>query len=389
MTTNPIELAASQRSAVDPFLAMDVMAATEVRAAEGKLVLHMEVGEPGHQAPKIVREAAKTAIDDDRISYTSALGLLPLRERISVHYQEAYGVSVPRERIAITTGSSAGFILSFLSAFDTGARVGLAAPGYPAYRNVLKALGLTAVSIPVKAENRYVIRADDLQTVHDREPLDGILIASPANPSGTMLQPDAFAEMIACCARNNIRFMSDEIYHGIVYEGAARTALSQTDHSIVINSFSKYYCMTGWRIGWMVLPEDMVRPVERLAQSLYISAPYISQIAAIKAFDATAELDAICQQYAANRAKLLKALPEIGFEGLHPADGAFYIYADARRFTNDALSFSKLMLDNTGVAATPGVDFDPEYGQTMMRFSFAGDEATIEKAIDAMSGWLG
>lgn len=389
MKTTPHELAASVRSAVDPFLAMDVMVAAQARSAEGKQVLHMEIGEPGHQAPLIVREAAKAAIDHDRISYTPALGLMSLRERISAHYQETYGAVVPHERIAITTGSSAGFILSFLSAFDTGARVGLAAPGYPAYRNVLKALGLIAVSIPVKAENRYVITADDLQDVHDQTPLDGVLIASPANPSGTMLLPDAFEQLIACCAQNGIRFISDEIYHGIVYEGTARTALSHTDQAIIINSFSKYYCMTGWRIGWMVLPEDLVRPVERLAQSLYISAPYISQIAAAKAFDASAELDAICQQYAANRQKLLKALPVIGFEGLHPADGAFYIYANAGRFTNDALSFSKSLLDNTGVAATPGVDFEPDHGQTMMRFSFAGDEGTIDKAIDAMARWLG
>lgn len=387
-TTSP-ELAASVRSAVDPFLAMDVMVAAEARSAQGKQVLHMEVGEPGHQAPLIVREAAKAAIDNDRISYTPALGLLSLRERISTHYLETYGTFVSPKRIAITTGSSAGFILSFLSAFDAGARVGLAAPGYPAYRNVLKALGLVAVSIPVKAENRYVITADDLQAVHDQEPLDGVLIASPANPSGTMLLPDAFVQLIEYCAQNSIRFISDEIYHGIVYEGTARTALSHTDHTIVINSFSKYYCMTGWRIGWMVLPEGLVRPVERLAQSLYISAPYISQIAAAKAFDAVDELDAICQQYAANRQKLLKALPEIGFEGLHPADGAFYIYANAGRFTNNALDFSKSLLDNTGVAATPGVDFDPDHGQTMMRFSFAGDEVTIDRAIDAMAHWLG
>ncbi len=388
MKNMPIELSASLRSAVDPFLAMDVMVAAQKRSAAGRPVLHMEVGEPGYQAPKIVREAAKAAIDHDRISYTPALGLLSLRERISAHYHEAYGAAVAPERIAITTGSSAGFILSFLSAFDAGARVGLAAPGYPAYRNVLKALGLVPVSIPVRAENRFVITADDLQAVYDQQPLDGVLIASPANPSGTMLLPDAFAGLIDCCAQNRIRFISDEIYHGIVYEGSARTAVSHTDEAIVINSFSKYYCMTGWRIGWMVLPEDLVRPVERLAQSLYISAPYISQIAATKAFDAVEELDAICLQYAANRNKLLNALPNLGFTGLHPADGAFYIYADAGRFTNDALGFSRALLDNTGVAATPGVDFDPDDGQTMMRFSFAGDEVTIDRAIDAMGKWL-
>jgi aspartate/methionine/tyrosine aminotransferase len=388
MNDMPLELSASLRSAVDPFLAMDVMVAAQKRSAAGKPVLHMEIGEPGHQAPNIVRNAAKAAIDHDRISYTPALGLLSLRERISAHYQDAYGADVSPERIAITTGSSAGFILSFLSAFDAGARVGLAAPGYPAYRNVLKALGLVPVSLPVKAENRYVITADDLQAAQDQQKLDGVLIASPANPSGTMLLPDAFAGLIDCCAQNRIRFISDEIYHGIVYEGTARTALSHSDQAIIINSFSKYYCMTGWRVGWMVLPEDLVRPVERLAQSLYISAPYISQVAATRAFDATQELDAICLQYAANRNMLLKALPDLGFKGLHPADGAFYIYADAGRFTDDALSFSKTLLENTGVAATPGVDFDPDFGQTMMRFSFAGDEVTINKAVGAMGEWL-
>nr|WP_306265414.1 aminotransferase class I/II-fold pyridoxal phosphate-dependent enzyme [Pararhizobium sp. IMCC3301] len=383
-----LQHAASLRSAVDPFLAMDVMVAAQSRAAEGKPVLRMEVGEPGHQAPIIVREAAKAAIDQDRISYTPALGLPALRERISAHYQLQYGATVPRQRIAITTGSSAGFILSFLSAFDSGARVGLAAPGYPAYRNVMKALGLVAVSIPVRAENRYVITPQDVEAVHAQAPLDGLLIASPANPSGTMLMPQAFTALIKSCNRCNIRLISDEIYHGLVYEGTAETALSHTDQSIVINSFSKYYCMTGWRIGWMILPEDLVRPVERLAQSLYISAPYISQIAAIKAFDATPELDAIRELYARNRQKLLTALPQIGFESLHPADGAFYVYADARRFTNDALDFSRTLLDSTGVAATPGVDFDPDNGQTMMRFSYAGDAATIDRAIAAMARWL-
>lgn len=388
MKTPVFQHAASLRSAVDPFLAMDVMVAAQARAAEGRSVLHMEVGEPGHQAPLAVREAAKAAIDQERISYTPALGLPALRERISAHYQQQYGAIVPPPRIAITTGSSAGFILGFLSAFDAGARIGLAAPGYPAYRNVLKALGLDAVAIPVRAENRYVITPQDVEALHADAPLDGLLIASPANPSGTMLLPQAFAALVKCCDRNNIRLISDEIYHGLVYEGSAETALSHTAQSIVINSFSKYYCMTGWRIGWMVLPEELVRPVERLAQSLYISAPYISQIAAIRAFDAVAELDAIRALYARNRQKLLTALPRLGFENMHPADGAFYIYADARRFTNDALDFSRSLLDSTGVAATPGVDFDPDDGQTMMRFSYAGDEATIDSAIAAMTRWL-
>lgn len=364
------------------------MVAANARALEGKSVLHMEVGEPGHTAPFAVREAAKRAIDNDRISYTPALGLLALRERIAQHYSETYHATVSAERIAITTGSSAGFILSFLSAFDVGDRVGLAAPGYPAYRNVVKALGLVPVDIPVKPEDRFVLTPGDIEAVHSDTPLSGILVASPANPSGTMMLPDDFTALLGACERLGIRFISDEIYHGLVYEGQAETALNHSSSAIVINSFSKYYCMTGWRIGWMVLPEDLVRPIERLGQSLYISAPYISQIAAVEAFGAGEELNQIKDQYARNRSRLLQALPIIGFQDLHPVDGAFYVYADARQFTNDAVSFSKLLLEHTGVAATPGVDFDPEGGQTMMRFSFAGDEDTIMQAIDAMTNWL-
>lgn len=388
MKKNSLKDTASLRSAVSPFLAMDVLVAANARAAEGKPVLHMEVGEPGHTAPTAVREAAKFAIDNDRISYTPALGLLALRERIAQHYLETYQADMSADRIAITTGSSAGFILSFLSAFDVGDRVGLAAPGYPAYRNVLKALGLVPVDIPVKAENRYVLTPSDIETVHKDTPLSGVLIASPANPSGTMMLPEDFKTLLAACERLGIRFISDEIYHGLVYEGQAETALNHSSSAIVINSFSKYYCMTGWRIGWMVLPQDLVRPVERLGQSLYISAPYISQVAAIEAFGAGDELDKIKDQYSRNRIRLLEALPKMGFQDLHPVDGAFYVYGDARRFTNDAVAFSKTLLDKTGVAATPGVDFDPDGGQTMMRFSFAGDENTIVQAIDAMRNWL-
>lgn len=382
----------SSRSAVDPFLAMDVMVAAKARAALGEDVLHMEVGEPGHQAPLGVREAAKRAIDRGLISYTPALGLPDLRARIARHYRDTYNVSISHERIAITTGSSAGFVLSFLAAFDPGDRIGLPVPGYPAYRNVIKALGLIPVDIPVRADNRYVLSPDDVlsvhQSSHDEQGLAGLLVASPANPSGTMMQPAALAALVAVCDAQNIRFLSDEIYHGLVFDGATETALAHSDKAIILNSFSKYYCMTGWRIGWMVLPEDLVRPVERLAQSLYISAPYISQIAAMEAFDATAELESIKAQYARSRAKLLTALPAMGFTKLHPADGAFYIYCDASHITADTLNFSKVILGETGVAATPGVDFDPVSGQTTMRFSYAGAEHTIDRAIDVLGVWL-
>ncbi|MBZ9935387.1 aminotransferase class I/II-fold pyridoxal phosphate-dependent enzyme [Mesorhizobium sp. BR1-1-16] len=378
----------SRRSAVAPFIAMDVKSAANALEAAGQRVLHMEIGEPGAATPRLVREAARAALDGGRLGYTEALGWRPLRERIARHYEELYGITVPASRIAVTTGSSAGFNLAFLAAFDHGDRVAIAAPGYPAYRNILAALGLHVVELPTAARDRHAVTPEMLERAHASGPLAGVLIASPANPTGTMMTPAALGALIDSANRLGIRFISDEIYHRLVYEGTETTALTFSDEAIVINSFSKYYCMTGWRIGWMVLPEALVRPVERIGQSLYISAPDLSQRAALAAFEATEELETIKAGYAANRRLLLERLPEIGFDDFFPVDGAFYVYASTRRFTNDSAAFAKAMLTEASVAATPGLDFDRARGDGYIRFSFAGAEAEIAEAVDRISGWL-
>ena len=379
---------ASRRSAIEPFIVMDVMRAAIDREQSGGRVVHMEVGQPGAPAPRAVIEAARAALADGRIAYTEALGLRRLRGRIARYYGDAHGVEVPLERIAVTTGSSAGFNLAFLAAFDPGDRIALAAPGYPAYRNLLSALGLEVVEIPVDAGSRYALTPTMLENAHAQKPLAGVLIASPANPSGTVMTPEALAALVAAAGDLGLVFISDEIYHRLVYAGAAATALQFSDNAIVVNSFSKYYCMTGWRIGWMVLPETLVRPVERIAQNLYISAPDISQKAAIAAFDATEELETVKAGYAANRALLLDRLPAIGFDGHLPVDGAFYVYAPVRRFSNDSVAFCRRMLAEAGVAATPGPDFDTQRGHGYLRFCFAGTQAEVAEGVERLSDWL-
>ncbi len=380
-------LAASRRSRVEPFLAMDVMSAAADLEAAGRDIVHMEVGQPGAPAPRAVLEAARRALEG-RLGYTEALGIRPLRERIARHYRDQYGVEVPASRIMVTTGSSGGFNLTFLGAFDPGARVAMAAPGYPAYRNILKALGLVPVEIPVGPRTRWVLTAEEVERAHAEAPLAGVLVASPANPTGTMTRPDALRDLVGTCARLGIRFISDEIYHGLVYEGRAETALAFGDEPIVVNSFSKYYCMTGWRVGWLVLPEDLVRPFERLSQSFYISVPELSQRAALAAFDGREELEAVKEGYRRNRAHLLERLPALGFDEIVPVDGAFYVYASVARFTNDAHDFTRRMLQEAGVAATPGPDFDHARGQRYVRFSFAGTEAAIREGADRLAAWL-
>ncbi len=377
----------SARSQVEPFLAMDVLAAASELEAAGRNIVHMEVGQPGANAPTPVLRAAAEALHG-RLGYTEALGIRPLRERIAGHYGEAYGLALSPARVMVTTGSSGGFNLIFLGAFDPGDRIALASPGYPAYRAILKALGLVAVEIPVGPDTRWALTAEHVEEAHRAAPLAGVLVASPANPTGTMTSPEELARLVACCDARGIRFISDEIYHGLVYEGRAETALRLGDNSIVVNSFSKYYCMTGWRVGWLVLPEDLVRPFERLSQSLYISVPEISQRAAIAAFDAGTELEAVKDGYRRNRAALLARLPAIGFDEILPVDGAFYVYASVARFTNDALDFANRMLREAGVAATPGLDFDHDCGHRYMRFSFAGAEADIGEGIERLANWL-
>lgn len=372
---------------VAPFLAMDVLAAAAAKERRGDSVVHMEVGQPSAPAPRAAREAAKAALDAGRIGYTEALGIAPLRERIARHYRDAYGVAVVPERVVVTTGSSAGFVLAFLTLFDPGQRVAITAPGYPAYRNILEALGIEPVAIPLSRAEGWIMTAAAVERAHAERPLHGVLAMSPANPSGTMIGRGALAALGEACRRRGLWFVSDEIYHGLTYAEPAATAL-ESDDAVVINSFSKYYCMTGWRVGWIVVPERLVRPVERLAQNLYISPPYLSQVAALASLDAVEELEAVKAGYARNRDLLLQELPRIGLAEMHPVDGAFYVYADVARFTNDSIGFCRRMLDEAGVAATPGVDFDRERGAHHVRFSFAGAESDVREGLARLSAWL-
>ena len=367
---------------------MDVLAEANRREAAGERIIHMEVGQPTAPTPKAVLSAARQGLDAGGLGYTEALGRSALRERIARHYDEAYGVPVDPARIAVTTGSSAGFTLAFLAAFDPGDRVAVTTPGYPAYRNILTALGLEVVEIPLGGEWGPNLVPEQVARAHAERPLAGLLVASPANPTGSMLSPEALAALIAATEGLAIRFISDEIYHGLVYQGLADTALRHADSAIVINSFSKYYCMSGWRVGWMVLPEALVRSVERLGQNLYLSPPDLSQRAALGAFDAGDELEAIREGYARSRARLLARLPGLGFDDLYPVDGAFYIYASVRKLSNDSSDFASQMLAHAGVAATPGLDFDLARGAGTIRFSFAGRPEDMDEAIDRLAGWL-
>jgi aspartate/methionine/tyrosine aminotransferase len=380
--------AVSRRSAVEPFIAMDVMSAAARREAAGARVVHMEVGQPSAPAPSGVLAAARIALELGRIGYTEALGLPALRARIARHYRDRHGLDVPAERIVVTTGSSGAFNLLFLAAFDPGDRVAVPAPGYPAYRNVLAALSLEPVDIETTAASRWVLDPEHLGRAHDERPLKGVLVASPNNPTGTLMTPQALGAAVGAARERGLWFISDEIYHGLVYEGAEETALAFSDEAVVVNSFSKYYCMTGWRVGWMVVPERLVRPIERIAQSLYISVPELSQRAAIAAFDAADELETVKAGYRRNRDILLARLPGIGFDEILPADGAFYVYAGVRRFSNDSVAFARRMLEEAGVAATPGPDFDRARGGGYIRFSFAGAEAEMIEAMDRFAHWL-
>jgi aspartate/methionine/tyrosine aminotransferase len=377
-----------RRSNVPGFIVMDVMKAAAERQATGADVLHMEVGQPATGAPKGAIAAVKAALDGDVLGYTLALGIEPLRQRIARHYQEMYGLAVPAERIAVTTGSSGAFLLAFLAAFDPGDKVAILRPGYPCYRHILSTLQIEVVEVPVGAETGFQPTPAMLDAAGGAD-LAGLLIASPANPTGSMLSPAQLAELVGYCRDRGIRFISDEIYHGITFAEPAATAEACDDHVIVINSFSKYFSMTGWRVGWMVLPEELVRPVERLAQNLFISPPAISQVAALAAFDCRDELAGNVARYAANRELLLRELPKAGLNRFAPADGAFYIYVDVRRLTNDSGAFCKEMLQVTGVAATPGLDFDQVDGGGYVRFCFAGATETMATAADRLKEWLG
>lgn len=379
-------LKVAARGKVPPFIVMDVMRAANEREAAGGDVLHLEVGQPGTPAPQGVLTAARRALDEHLIGYTDALGLPALRQRIARHYEDWYGCTLDPRRVVVTTGSSAAFLLSFLAAFDPGDRVALAAPGYPAYRNILSALGVEPVLLPAESEHRFQPTVELLERLP--APPAGLIVASPSNPAGTMVGAAELRALVDYCAAAGIRLISDEIYHGICFAQPGVTALSLSDDAVVINSFSKYFSMTGWRLGWMVLPEDLLRPIECLAQNLFISAPCLSQIAGEAAFDCGEQLDGYVAAYARNRALLLRELPKAGLERLAPADGAFYIYADVASLTNDSEAFCRRMLSEIGVAATPGVDFDPERGHHFLRFSFAGREAEMAEAARRLQEWL-
>src|SRR3954447_25716149 len=375
-------------SDVPPFLVMDVMAAAARMEGAGGHVIHMEVGQPAAGAPKSAIAAAHAALEAGRIDYTSALGIPSLRARIARHYRDAYGCDVSPERIVVTTGSSGGFILAFLAMFEPGDRVAVTVPGYPPYRHILTALGCEPVLIETTNETRHALTGEALLVAHRKAPLKGVLVGSPANPTGTMMSREALAGLIAAAEDAGIRFISDEIYHGLDYAFPAVTAAALSDDALVINSFSKYFCMTGWRVGWMVVPEILVRPIERLQQNLSISVPSLSQIAAEAAFDGAAEMEEIKHGYQENRRILIEGLPKAGLTRFLPADGAFYLYADVSDFTSDSFDFAKQMLEQAHVAATPGIDFDPVNGHRYVRFSYARSADDMHEAVARITRWL-
>ena len=379
----------SGRSDVPAFMVMDVMAAAARIEAEGGHVIHMEVGQPAASAPKTALLAARAALDGARLDYTSALGMPALRSRIAAHYRETHGHQVEAERIVVTTGSSGAFILAFLAMFEPGDRVAVTVPGYPPYRHILTALGCEPVLIETSGENRHALTGEALLAAHHRTPLKGVLVGSPANPTGTMMSREALASLIAAAESAGIRFISDEIYHGLDYAFPAVTAAALSPHALVINSFSKYFCMTGWRVGWMLVPEPLVRPIERLQQNLAISVPTLSQIAAEAAFDGRDEMEAVKRGYQENRGILIAGLPQAGLTRFLPADGAFYLYADISAFSSDSFEFAKEMLEQAHVAATPGVDFDPVHGRSFIRFSYARSAGEMHEAVARITRWLG
>ena len=380
-----MSLRPSRRGLIPAFIAMDVLRAANERQAAGAGVIHLEVGQPGSPAPALVLEAARRALTSEPIGYTDALGIAPLRQAIAANYQAQYGVAVDPAEVVVTTGSSAAFLLAFLAAFEPGDRVGVAVPGYPAYRNILSALDIEPVLIAVGENARYQPTPELLA---DLGRLDGLIIASPANPTGTMISAADLARLAAWCRDHGIRLISDEIYHGITYETAAATARTYGREAVIVNSFSKYYSMTGWRLGWMLVPPDLARSVECLAQNFYISPPALSQIAALPVFGCRAELDGHVARYQTNRDLLIRSLTSVGLTRFAPAEGAFYLYVDISSLTRDSEGFCRRLLAETGVAVTPGLDFDPTGGGGWVRFSFAGSADDVAEAARRLRDWL-
>ena len=374
----------SSRGAVDPFIVMDVMEAARRLEAAGRRIIHMEIGQPGNAAPRGARAAVARALERGALGYTAALGLPELRAGIAGLYRRWYGVDLDPARVVVTSGSSGAFLLAFSALFDAGDRVGLGEPGYPSYRQILRALSLVPVGIASSVENRLQPGPGDLAG----RDLQGLIVASPGNPSGTMLDRAALTALMAHAAAHDIAFVSDEIYHGLHYGPRATSALEISDRVYVINSFSKYFAMTGWRVGWMVVPEDHLRTVERLAQNLFICPPHVGQVAALAALDCEAEAEANRAVYAVNRDLLRAGLQAAGFSRIAPPDGAFYLYADVSELTADSVGFAAEILQRAGVAVTPGLDFDPLRGRQTLRFSYAGASADIEEGVLRLQGFM-
>lgn len=389
---NPSEFSSLPRQpaasrAIDPFIVMDVMREANRRQTAGEDIIHMEVGQPATPAPRAARDRVVRAMAEHNLGYTLSLGLPELRERIAGYLKSRYSIDVGSERIVVTAGSSAGFVLAFLAILNHGDSFGLPSPGYPCYRQILKALGFQPRLIETSDEGRWMPTSADVDALAANG-ASGLLLASPNNPTGTMAKGARLKELAEACTRKGLWLISDEIYHGLEYDVAAETALAYSDSAIVVNSFSKYFSMTGWRVGWLVVPEALTRTIERLAQNLYIAPPTVSQIAALGAFDGIDELEEIKSRYARNRSLLLNELPAAGLPNILPADGAFYLYADIRDLTDDSAAFAQALLRDIGVAATPGIDFDPERGKSYLRLSYAGSEREIREASRRIAAWL-
>jgi aspartate/methionine/tyrosine aminotransferase len=376
----------AERTRIAPFIAMDVFTAASARAARGQDVIHLEVGEPGGGPPAAVIEAARRALATVPLGYTEALGRPALRAAIAEHYRQSYDLEVDPDQVVVTVGASGVFVLSFLVAFDPGDRVIVPEPAFPAYKNILRALGVEVVRLGLGPESAFAPTIPMLDAL--QPPIHGLVIASPANPTGTMLSPEQLSGLARHCRSRGIRLIADEIYHGITYERPARSVLAFDRDAVIINGFSKYFCMTGWRLGWLIAPSDLVRPIELLAQNLFISAPALAQEAALTAFQCRAELDGRIEIYRRNRAALLDRLPEAGLDRLAPVDGAFYLYADIGNLTEDSADLCAQLLEATGVALTPGADFDSMNGRRFVRLAFAGSHERVVAGTDRLVTWL-
>ncbi len=383
-------LGVAHRANVPPFHVMDLLAAAAERQRTHGDLVNMVAGQPSTPAPRPVREAAKRALDEHVLGYTVALGIPELREAIAGHHRRTHGIDVGLEDVVVTTGSSGGFLLAFLAAFEAGDRVAIARPGYPCYRNVLTALGCEVVELPTGPEARFQPTVAMLEQLE--EPVQGLVVASPANPTGTMLVPEELAALASWCEGHGVQLISDEIYHGIHYGSApaSASAWETSREAVVFSSFSKYFSMTGWRIGWMLVPERLRRPVDVLTGNFTICPPVLSQHAALAAFDeeSYAECDGHVARYAENRALLLEGLPRLGLDRLAPADGAFYVYADVSHLTEDSMAFCHRLLAETGIATAPGIDFDTDAGNRFLRMSFAGSPEEVAEALRRLESWL-